>query len=147
MTDIITGPATPQAYDQYGYFGVSARIIVCPPLTFRNATASWSTSRPSPHSLQERVRLHLRAGRAPRGAVAITNAQHPEGGVVVVLLSYAEFESADQGQHTRTDELSVQFDHLLEKHADAAIRKTAMASAFDAHAGATRPRPVKAAKH
>lgn len=61
------------------------------------------------------------------GAVAITKHDTPKA----VLLSYAEFESLVQARSPALDELTAQFDELLERM-QTPKSKAAMAKAFDA---------------
>jgi antitoxin Phd len=75
------------------------------------------------------------------GAVAITKHNTPKA----VLLSYAEFEALTKASTPALDELSGQFDQLLERM-QTPRSKSAMASAFDATPGQLGRAAVKAAK-
>jgi antitoxin Phd len=75
------------------------------------------------------------------GAVAITKHNTPKA----VLLSYAEFEALTKASTPALDELSDQFDHLLESM-QTPRAKTAMASAFDATPEQLGRAAVKAAR-
>jgi prevent-host-death family protein len=75
------------------------------------------------------------------GAVAITKHNTPKA----VLLSYAEFEALTKASMPALDELSGQFDQLLERM-QTQRSKSAMASAFDATPEQLGRAAVKAAK-
>jgi prevent-host-death family protein len=75
------------------------------------------------------------------GAVAITKHNTPKA----VLLSYAEFEALTRASTPALDELSDQFDHLLESM-QTPRAKSAMASAFDATPEQLGRAAVKAAR-
>ena len=73
------------------------------------------------------------------GAVAITKHNTPKA----VLLSYAEFEALTKASSPVLDELTEQFDELLERMQTS---KAAMASAFDATPQQLGRAAVKAAR-
>ena len=75
------------------------------------------------------------------GAVAITKHNTPKA----VLLSYAEFEALTKAGTPALDDLSDQFDQLLESM-QTPQSKSAMASAFDATPDQLGRAAVKAAK-
>jgi antitoxin Phd len=75
------------------------------------------------------------------GAVAITKHNTPKA----VLLSYAEFEALTKASTPALDELSDQFDHLLESM-QTPRAKSAIASAFDATPEQLGRAAVKAAR-
>lgn len=75
------------------------------------------------------------------GAVAITKHNTPKA----VLLSYAEFEALTKASTPALDDLSGQFDQLLESM-QTSQSKSAMASAFDAAPDQLGRAAVKAAK-
>ena len=75
------------------------------------------------------------------GAVAITKHNTPKA----VLLSYAEFEALTKASTPALDDLSDQFDQLLERM-QSPQSKSAMASAFDATPEQLGRAAVKAAK-
>ena len=75
------------------------------------------------------------------GAVAITKHNTPKA----VLLSYAEFEALTKTSTPALDDLSDQFDQLLERM-QTPKTKSAMASAFDATPEQLGRAAVKAAK-
>ena len=75
------------------------------------------------------------------GAVAITKHNTPKA----VLLSYAEFEALTKASTPALDDLSDQFDQLLESM-QTPQSKSAMASAFDATPEQLGRAAVKAAK-
>src|SRR5690349_11263474 len=78
---------------------------------------------------------------ALRGAVAITKHNTPKA----VLLSYAEFEALTKASAPALDDLSDDFDRLLETMQTPRAR-TAMASAFDASPEQLGRAAVKAAR-
>ncbi len=75
------------------------------------------------------------------GAVAITKHNTPKA----VLLSYAEFEALTKASTPALDDLSDQFDQLLERM-QTPQAKSAMASAFDATPEQIGRAAVKAAR-
>ena len=75
------------------------------------------------------------------GAVAITKHNTPKA----VLLSYAEFEALTKASTPALDDLSDQFDQLLERM-QTPQAKSAMASAFDAAPEQIGRAAVKAAR-
>ena len=75
------------------------------------------------------------------GAVAITKHNTPKA----VLLSYAEFEALTKASTPALDDLSDQFDQLLERM-QTPQAKSAMASAFDATPEQLGRAAVKAAR-
>jgi antitoxin Phd len=75
------------------------------------------------------------------GAVAITKHNTPRA----VLLSYAEFQALTRAAVPELDELTEEFDGLLERM-QTATSKTAMASAFDATPQQLGRAAVKAAR-
>src|SRR3954464_10030566 len=75
------------------------------------------------------------------GAVAITKHNTPKA----VLLSYAEFEALTKASTPALDDLSDEFDQLLERM-QTPESKTAMASAFDATPAQLGRAAVKAAR-
>jgi antitoxin Phd len=75
------------------------------------------------------------------GAVAITKHNTPRA----VLLSYAEFEALTRSAAPALDELTAQFDDLLERM-QTPKSKAAMASAFDATPDQLGRAAVKAAR-
>ena len=75
------------------------------------------------------------------GAVAITKHNTPKA----VLLSYAEFEALTKASTPALDDLSDQFDQLLERM-QTPQSKSAMASAFDATPEQLGRAAVKAAR-
>jgi antitoxin Phd len=75
------------------------------------------------------------------GAVAITKHNTPKA----VLLSYAEFEALTKASTPALDDLSDQFDQLLERM-QSPRSKSAVASAFDATPEQLGSAAVKAAK-
>jgi antitoxin Phd len=75
------------------------------------------------------------------GAVAITKHNTPKA----VLLSYAEFEALTKASTPALDELSEEFDRLLERM-QTPESKSAMASAFDATPEQLGRAAVKAAR-
>ncbi|MBA3588559.1 type II toxin-antitoxin system Phd/YefM family antitoxin [Methylibium sp.] len=75
------------------------------------------------------------------GAVAITKHDAPKA----VLLSYAEFESLVQARSPALDDLTLQFDGLLEQM-QTPKSKAGMAAAFDASPVQLGRAAVKAAK-
>ena len=75
------------------------------------------------------------------GAVAITKHNTPKA----VLLSYAEFEALTKANTPALDDLSDQFDQLLERM-QSPQSKSAMASAFDATPEELGRAAVKAAR-
>lgn len=75
------------------------------------------------------------------GAIAITKHAAPKA----VLLSYAEFESLIKARSATLDDLSAQFDGLLERMQTSKARK-GMAAAFNASPAKLGRAAVKAAK-
>jgi antitoxin Phd len=79
--------------------------------------------------------------QASHGAVAITKHNTPKA----VLLSYAEFEALTKASTPALDDLSDEFDQLLERM-QTSQSKSAMASAFDATPQQLGRAAVKAAR-
>ncbi len=118
-----------------------ARMSNMATLTFRNRAASWSTSRPSPPRASRTS--SARSSSRPRSAARSRspNTTRPKA----VLLSYAEFEALTKASTPALDDLSDQFDQLLERM-QTPQAKSAMASAFDATPEQLGRAAVKAAR-